>query len=62
MPPKMIVLPMSAPTSAAAASGPGVGGTIACVSWSAPTSPIDMTPTVTSMSFAAECTSGFRIT
>ena len=60
--PNIIVLPISAPNSAAAASGPGVGGTIACVSCNEPTRPIDMTPIGTFMSFAAECTSGFRMT
>ena len=58
----MMVLPISAPTSAAAARGPGVGGTMAWVSCSDPTSPMDMTLTVTPIIFAAECTRGFRIT
>ena len=60
--PKMMVAPISAPTRAAAASGPGVGGTMAWVSCSDPTSPIDMTLTVTPIILAAECTSGFRMT
>ena len=60
--PKMMVRPISAPSSAAAASGPGVGGTMAWVSCSEPTSPMDMTLTVTPIILAAECTSGFRIT
>ena len=58
----MMVLPMSAPTRAAAASGPGVGGTMAWVSCSEPTRPMDMTLTLTPIIFAAECTSGFRMT
>ena len=60
--PNIIILPMSAPSRAAAARGPGVGGTIACVSCNEPTRPIDMTLIVTFMTLAAECTSGLRIT
>ena len=60
-PPNIIVLPISAPTSAAAASGPGVGGTMAWVSCREPTRPMDTTLIETPMALAAECTSGFNI-
>ena len=53
---------MSAPTSATAASGPGVGGTMACVSCIAPTSPVAMTLMFRPLVSAAECTSGLRMT
>jgi hypothetical protein len=60
--PHTITRPMSACSSATAASGPGVGGTIACVSCIAPMSPVLITPMLTPLRIAAECTSGLRIT
>ena len=53
---------MSACTIATAASGPGVGGTMACVSSIAPINPVAMTLMLSPVRIAAECTSGLRIT
>ena len=52
---------MSAPTNATAARGPGVGGTIACVSCIAPTRPVAITLIFSPLLMAAECTSGLRM-
>ena len=60
--PHRMTLPMSALSSATAASGPGVGGTIACVNCIAPINPVLITPMLTSLRMAAECTSGLRMT
>ena len=62
MPPYRMTLPMSAPTRATAASGPGVGGTMAWVSCIAPTSPVAITLMFRPLLIAAEWTSGLRMT
>ena len=62
IPPNRITWPMSAPTSATAASGPGVGGTIACVSCIAPTRPVAITLILSPLLIAVEWTSGLRMT